>query len=225
MKCSRVGNAIAVLVVGFAITDAAPAPAGGEQQNQEPAPDWGKYAGRIHSLIASLQKEPCDHTKALELSKLLLRAGDNHGVLTHDEAFLAACGDLSRLRWDMYEAHMGLSEWNAAIVEATKLIESDRTNSTYWFWRGRAHAKKGDLEAAVANFRQELTLCPDCLGAWDLADALEKLGRPCEAIAPLEKMVRSNPNVDERKVHARIEELTARGNCVSEIGQGSSTTP
>ena len=184
-----------------------------EPKQHEPTPDWGTYGGKIRSLIAALKTEPCDRTKAAELSKLLLRAGDNHGVLTHDEAFFAACGDMSRLRWDMYEAHMGLSEWDAAIAEATKLIESDRTNNTYWFWRGRAHAKKGDLEAAVANFRQELELCPECLGAWDLADALEKLGRPCEAIPPLQTLVRLNEKVDERRVQARIDDLKARGTC------------
>src|SRR5436190_15847758 len=72
-----------------------PASAPVVRAKHEPAPDWGKYAGKIHSLIASLQKEPCDRTKALELSQLLLRAHDNHGVLTHDEAFFAACGDMS----------------------------------------------------------------------------------------------------------------------------------
>jgi aspartyl protease family protein len=118
---------------------------------------------------------------------------------------------------------MGLSQWDAAIAEATKLIESDRTNNTYWFWRGRAHAKKGDLEAAVANFRQELALCPSCIGAWDLADALEKLGRPCEAIPPLQTMLAlSREHLNATRVEARIADLTARGNCVSEIGQGRS---
>ena len=198
-----------------------PAPAPVERKKAAPAPNWGKYAREIRPLIAALQTEPCDRTKALELSQLLLRANDNRGVLAHDEAFFAACGDMSRLRWDMYQAHMDLSEWDLAIAEATKLIESDRTNNTYWFWRGRAHAKKGDLDAAVANFHQELALCPECLGAWDLADALEKLGRPCEAIPPLETMVRLNKRVDERRVQARIADLTARGDCVSNIGQSS----
>jgi aspartyl protease family protein len=182
----------------------------------EPAPDWGKYAGKIRSLIASLQKEPCDRTKALELSQLLLRAHDNHGVLTHDEAFFAACGDMSRLRWDMYEAHKNLSEWDLAIAEATKLIETDRTDPDFWWWRGRVEVMKGDLEAAVSDFRQSVDLCPRCTGAWDLADALEKLGRPCDALPPLETMLRLNENnqhVDTVRVQARIDDLKARGNC------------
>jgi aspartyl protease family protein len=199
-----------------------------EAKKREPAPDWGNYAGKIRSLIAALEKEPCDRTKALELSQVLLRANDNHGVLTRNEAFFAACGDMSRLRWDIYRAHMNLSAWDAAIAEATKLIESDRTNNTYWFWRGRAHAKKGDLEAAVANFRQELELCPECAGAWDLADALEKLGRACEAVPPLQTMLRLNENnehLDVRRVQARIDDLKARGNCGPSVGQGGATTP
>ena len=81
------------------------------------------------------------------------------------------------------------------------------------------------LEAAVANFRQELVLCPECLGAWDLADALEKLGRPCEAIPPLQTLVRLNARVDERRVQARIADLMARGNCESDLGQGSAKIP
>jgi len=77
----------------------------------------------------------------------------------------------------------------------------------------------------VGNFQQELALCPECLGAWDLADALEKLGRPCEAIPPLQTLIRLNEKVDERRVQARIADLTARGDCVSDIGQGSAKTP
>jgi tetratricopeptide (TPR) repeat protein len=203
-----------------------PAPKPVKRQNHEPAPDWGKYSGKIRSLIAALKTYPCDRTKALELSQQLLRAGDNRGVLTHDEAFFAACGDMPRLRWDMYEAHKNLSEWDLAIAEATKLIEYDRTDPDYWWWRGRAHANKGDLEAAVANFRQSVELCPRCTGAWDLADALEKLGRPCEAIPPLQTMLAlSKQHLDERRVEARIADLTARGDCVSEIGQGRAHTP
>ena len=196
------------------------------KKSHEPKADWGQYAGKIRSLIAALKTEPCNRTKAAELSKLLLRAGDDRGVLTHDEAFFAACGDMPRLRWEMYEAHMRLSEWDLAIAEATKLIESDRTDQDFWWWRGRAHAKKGDFESAAANFRQSVELCPRCTGAWDLADALEKLGRPCEAIPPLQTMLAlSRQHLNEGKVEARIADLTARGNCVSDIGQGSAQTP
>ena len=203
----------------------APAPDPVERKKSAPAPNWGKYAGQIRPLIASLEQEPCNRTKALELSDLLLDAGDNRGVLTRADAFFAACGDWPRLRWDMYEAHKDLSEWDAAIAEATKLIEDDRTFSTYWFWRGRAKAMKGDLEGAVSDFHEELELCPECLGAWDLANALEKLGRPCEAVAPLQTMVRLRKNVDERRVHARIADLIALGNCDSDIGKGSAKNP
>jgi tetratricopeptide (TPR) repeat protein len=204
----------------------APAPEGVERKRSAPAPNWGKYAGQIRSLMAALETEPCDRTKTLELSQQLLRANDNRGVLTRADAFFAACGDMPRLRWDTYEAHRRLSEWDLAIAEATKLIEDDRTDPDFWWWRGRAEALKGDFEAAVSDHRKAVELCPKCTCAWDLADALEELGRPCEAIPPLKTMLRLNENnkhLDESRVHARIADLTERGHC--ESGQGNAKIP
>jgi aspartyl protease family protein len=205
-------------------SDAKTAPARAERKSREPAQDWGKYAGRIRALVAAQQKEPCDRTKALELSQLLLRAGDHRGVLTRADAFFTACGDMPRLRWDMYEAHRQLSEWDLAIAEATKLIESDRTDPDFWWWRGRAEALKGDFEAAARDHGQAVALCPRCIGAWDLADALEQLGRPCEGVAPLQTMLSlSKKHLDEDRVRARIEDLKTVGNCGTE--EPSAPTP
>jgi hypothetical protein len=47
-----------------------PKPAPLQRVNREPAPDWGEYSGKIRSLIAALKTEPCNRTKAAELSKV-----------------------------------------------------------------------------------------------------------------------------------------------------------
>ncbi|MCC7074857.1 MAG: hypothetical protein IT383_26340 [Deltaproteobacteria bacterium] len=176
--------------------------------------DYGASLAKVKGLAQALEREPCDKGRLVQLLDTMVGAGDYRGTLTRADAFFAKCGDLPRARWLTYEAHKRLSEYDGAIVEATKLIESDRYDRDFWWWRGNAYSLKGEHDKALADFQQVQLLCPTCRVRWQLADTLEKLGRPCEGIAPLHEAIAQNPDANDiGDVVRRLLLLKARPEC------------
>lgn len=173
-------------------------------------------------LSKAVDKEPCDRRKILELTELMLQDGDGRGALQRANAFLKKCGEYPRLRWITYESHMQLSEADLAVVEATKLIESSPYDADYHGWRGLAYEQKGDWAHAADDYRQALVFKPRLSDLpINLANMFERMGKPCDAIFPLEQVVYYNPdaqNIDA--LWARINDLAARGRCGERAGAG-----
>src|SRR5690606_28218442 len=144
----------------------------------------------------------------------MVGAGDYRETLTRADVFFTKCGDLPRARWLTYAAHKHLSAYDAAAAEATKLIESDRYDRDYWWWRGTAFSLKGDHEAALADFREVQKLCPTCTVGAQIADATEKLGRPCDGITALEQVAQHHGDAsDIDQLRRRIAFLRERPDC------------
>lgn len=198
--------AVAALVVGGG--------AFGVTQIEAPF-DYGEHKYEVRKLRDLVEKEPCDRPKTLELLKLLNRAGDYRGTLERADTFFAECGDWYRLRWETFHAHKQLSEFDKAVVEATKLIEHEREDQDYWWWRGEMYAELGDWEKAAHDFQQCTSLLPTAnYCPFDLADALEKLGRYCDAIFPIEQYRHHHPKWrDDARIKARLERYVREGKC------------
>ena len=176
--------------------------------------DYGDRLGKVKGLVDALEKEPCDKGRLVKLLDEMVGAGDYRGTLSRADTFFQKCGDLPRARWLTYEAHKRLSEYDAAVAEATKLIDSDRYDRDFWWWRGNAYTLKGDHEKALADFQEVQKLCPTCTVGWQIADATEKLGRPCEGIAALEQVATNHPDArDIDQLRRRIALLQERPDC------------
>lgn len=184
--------------------------------------DYGDSAAEVLQLSGQLDKEPCDRRKILALTELMTEAGDSRGALNRADAFLHKCGEYPRLRWITYRSHKQLSEWELAAAEATKLIESSPYDADYRGWRGMAYEGNQDWPRAANDFRQALVLRPRLLDLpINLADAYERMGKPCEAIFPLEQVLYYYPDLQNRSVLlARINDLSVKGSCVSMAGVG-----
>lgn len=213
--------ALTGVVVTWAVvnrTDRAGAP-----RDSLPAPDAALPEDvETSRLRGSIAKEPCDRVMIVALGEKLIQGGDNRGALRAAASFFHRCGDYSRLRWLTYGAHTRLGEWDAAIAEATKLIAHNRHDRDYWGWRGLAHEEKGDFARAIADYRQALTLEPRLNGLpFNLANLLERVGRPCEAIFPLEQFLHHNSDVDgAAQVRQRILALHESEACGEYAGAG-----
>ena len=187
--------------------------------------DYGGRLQKVKSLVDALDKEPCDKGRFVQLLDEMVGAGDYRNTLNRSDAFFTKCGDLPRARWLTYEAHKRLSEYDAAIVEATKLIESDRYDRDFWWWRGNAESLKGDHAAALADFQEVQKLCPTCTVGWQIADSVEKLGRPCEGIVPLEGVAIAHPDAsDIDQLRRRIALLREKPECAGIGGKVSTTS-
>ncbi len=173
-------------------------------------------------LDEALQREPCDRAKIVELASHLRRAGENRAVVTRADAFFARCGDLTRLRWIKAEALDTLSQWDAATIEWTRLVDAEPNSATYRFWRGVSYSNRGDLAHAIVDFEQALAISPRINNVpFNLATAYEQAHRPCDAIFPLEQFVYYNPDVRNRmEIEARIRRLYENDACRAMAGSG-----
>lgn len=171
--------------------------------------DYGDQAPLVRSLSEALVQEPCDRQKIVQLAETMSQAGDNRGALRRSEAFFTACGEHLRLRWATYTAHQRLSEWDAAITDATLLIEDAPEDPDYWWWRGIVYEQKGELEKAVSDYRKSIVLRPasDRI-PFNLSTVLERLGRHCEAMTPVLEFLRYYPQYRGKPdIVSRIERL------------------
>ncbi len=182
--------------------------------------DYGKFGPELRTLSEKLEREPCHRPTALAYADQLLDAGDSRAVLVHVDGFIKKCGDWHRLRWLNYSAHKQLSEFQAAADDATHLIEDRPQDQDFWWWRGQMWQQLGKHDQAIDDYRQSHALMPKAnYIPFDLSALLEKQGRPCEAITPVE--IYLNYHTDHRQsplVVARLERLTSL--CPSYYGAG-----
>lgn len=185
-------------------------------------PDAGALPPEALPLVEALRAEPCNRVKSYELAVTLLRAGAMGETVRRVDTFLQRCEDNDEMRAIKAEALRGLSAWDAAIAEETRLIERLPGAPTHWYWRGSCRASQGVLDGAIEDFRQAFALAPRAMDVpVALADMLERTGQRCEAIAPLEQALQFHPDAaNALEVRARVAGLYARSECSGLAGEG-----
>ncbi len=183
-------------------------------------------AAEADLLLADLRKVPCSRQALIPGLEKLLNANRSELVLSEVKRFEKDCGPWSRAWWAEYGAYEQRGEFAAAADVASKLIADDPDDRDFWWWRARAHFNAGAYEKAEPDFRRVRELCPECLAGWATADTLEKLNRPCDAIAPLVQSLVMHPDLSNAKaVEQRIDRLRALPACAAVEGQGSLKLP
>jgi tetratricopeptide (TPR) repeat protein len=184
--------------------------------------DYGEYKDKIETLQKELRIKRCQKKKTVDLCETLIAAKDPEAALKAAAKYFKKCGEHRRLRWATLEANKRLKRWPAAIKEATVLIDAVPHEWDYRWWRAQLHEQAGSLELAIADYRQTILLNPRLTRIpFNLADALEKAGRPCEALFWLRSYLNhhrkpgSAPHVRER--HSR---LLALAECQALRGKG-----
>lgn len=122
---------------------------------------------------------------------------------------------MGRLREADYGAHVRLGEWDGAIADATKLVELEPQRGAHYEQRGLAREAKKDLPGPIEDLQQAVDLdAAHTNAALHLADDYEKVGRPCDAIAPLELVAaRRSGAPDIASFRQRIEMLYVLDAC------------
>lgn len=160
----------------------------------EPAFQYGEHAPKVLSLTQRLEVEPCDRTAILELAETMVRAGDYRGALSYTEGWLEACGDWSRLRWVRYSAFKYRGDREAAIREATRLIEEDPDDKDFRWWRGIVYEDAKEYEKAAADYEKALEIQPALSNIpFNLSSVYERMGKSCDAIRPIEQFLIYHP--------------------------------
>lgn len=186
---------------------------------------FGADTFAVRDLAAAVEREPCQKAKVLELAETYLRLGAPRECLALTDGYLSKCGEWPRLRWARFTAHKRLSEYEKAVEEATKLIDSEPYDHDYWWWRAQANEEAGKLEAAADDYRQALIIQPKLTNIpFNLAAVYERLGRPCDAIWPVEQFLSAHPeHLDNRNVQAQLDRYYADEKCKVIRGTGKHT--
>lgn len=183
--------------------------------------DYGGHAETLRSLSERLGREPCERAWIVELGEVLVRAGDARAAISAGERFFELCGEHERLRWVTHHARNRISDWAGADADATVLLQLDPADKDYWWWRARVREQAGNLDGAVADYRQALILAPQLDSVpFMLSSVLDRLGRPCEAVLPIEQYLHFRPS--ERSAPAlaeRLNRLLAQGGCDHSEGE------
>ena len=157
----------------------------------------------------------CDRNKIVERAEAKFRAGEPQQAIDLCDTFFNKCGEHLRLRWITYEAYKQLSQWDKAIGEVDRLIADDPYDKDYRCWRGIALERKGDFEGAIQDYRQALALAPS-LGRipFNIANLLERVGKPCEAIFPVEQYLFYHPkDRNDPAIQRRFVTIHQNGSC------------
>lgn len=171
-------------------------------------------------LEAALASDPCDRDAIVALAKAKYAAEDNRGGVDRSAQFFAKCGEHEVLRSMSLAAHKRLGELNAALTEADVLVAADGANKDYRSWRASLYEQTGQLERAAAEYRIAITTSPDVIGIpTNVAGVYERLGRPCDAITPLEQLVYHHP-VGTEGPRRRLIALYESPSCAPRVGLG-----
>jgi aspartyl protease family protein len=187
-----------------------------------PSFDYAEGTNKLRRLSSQLASEPCDKRNILELSGLMLRAGDARGAAREADGFLARCGELPELHRLLYQAYSQLSEPAAAAAQASKLLALEPHDATLLAHRALAYEQLGDWTHAEDDYVQALVFSPRLADIpINLANLYERQNKPCNAIFPLERIVFYYPNATNiDSIEARIDSLLSIPECAGMNGEG-----
>ena len=181
----------------------------------QPAPfNYGEHSHEIAGLLARVQAAPCDGQSTLELADLLNKERDYPRVIRVVDTFRETCKPVPRHYWESYGARMQVQDFQGAIDDATRLIDYDKDDGDFWWWRAKAKREIGDKVGAEADMRRsaEISGTKAFYSVIDLADLLEEQQRGCEAVPLLAQIAKNHPD-NAGTVTPRLARLIREGPC------------
>jgi tetratricopeptide (TPR) repeat protein len=158
--------------------------------------------GLASRYLDRVNREPCDNVAFTALARLMESAGYPRESAKSLEAYNRSCTFSEEMLRSAYSAYIRIGDHKAAINVADELVKFDPASYDYRFMRGSAYENAGDYKAALVDYISTLDLFPDLSNVagsqfYQVSTMYDKLGRPCDAIGPLETFI--SYNVKERQ--------------------------
>ena len=177
--------------------------------------------------LARLQREPCDIDALSRVSADMERESYNREAATILESFHRNCTSSPELMQRAFEIFTRIGDHKSALRIADELVQSDPGDYDYRFMRGNAYERSKDYKLALTDYISTLELFTDLRKVdgsqfYQVSLMYDKLGRPCDAIGPLETYL--SYNVAERQtaqITKLISEYSKKGNCAATYATGS----
>ena len=183
--------------------------------------------GQASLYLSQLNREPCDNVAMAALTQLMETAGYPRESAKSLEVYNQGCTVDENMLQSAYAAYTRIGDHKSSVRVADELTKFDAANYNYRFMRGQAHERLKDYKAALADYISTLDLFPDLSNVagsqfYQVSAMYDKLGKPCDAIGPLETFI--SYNVKERQsqqIAKLISEYSKRGNCSATYANGS----
>ncbi|MGI9425782.1 MAG: aspartyl protease family protein [Hyphomicrobiaceae bacterium] len=177
---------------------------------------------RGRSSFDALTREPCDRSAVLQLGRSASRAGYRREAANLHIRFSERCNSHAPSLRAAVNYLMTISDYEAAVDVATKLIALQPFHNNGYFLRGLAYFDSHRSERAIDDFITAIELFGDKANISSasyvrLSKSYERLGQFCDAIAPIEAWVAIDPERnDSSRAQAMIDALRAKGGCAAE---------
>lgn len=186
---------------------------------------------RVAQRLDQLRREPCDRDGIVALADLLVAAGYPREVTKSARRFAQRCGPDEELFEKAYAALFRLADFADAASIASDLVTSDPARGRFRFLRGRAYESQKNYNAALSDYISALQLFTDLSNVassefYRISRMYDVLGRPCDAITPLEMYL--SYDVAKRQtaqISRLISEFATKGNCQATYAAGSDRIP
>ena len=205
VTASAVGLALVVVGGAFAFI-----------MTQPPVIEYGEHRIGIEKAEARIAGAPCNGQSTLDLVDLLNKEGDYVRVINVVDDFRAHCAPVNRLYWESYGARMQVQDFKGAADDASRLIDGDKDDGDFWWWRAKARRKAGDLVGAEADLRKsaEITGKGAFWAILDLTNLLEQQQRGCEAVPLLAQLtINKHDQAETNGVMKTLSRLVREGGC------------
>lgn len=174
--------------------------------------------------LEELQREPCDKDAIVNLGKALQNAGYRREAANAHIRFSETCrGHAPSLRAAV-NLLLNLSDYTAATQAATDLINLEPHGDNGYFLRALASENNGFPQKAIEDYTTAIELFGDkskisSASYFAMARNFDKLGKPCDAVAPIEAWVALNPvRYDTSQTRAMVGDYMAKGKCPTPKG-------
>lgn len=171
----------------------------------------------------------CDATEANIELKELAHEDDWEGIAIIGNSWLARCPADEQVRWKLFKAYEELERWPDAESEATRLIAMNATDVDYWWWRGQARKRTGDLVHSAVDYRQSIALgdigSSRGINVMGYVDVAPTVGRACEAAFAIRWWGHRNGGNLNDSAASKLRSVAQFGTCTAMIGTGEATIP
>ncbi|OYX79845.1 MAG: hypothetical protein B7Y77_01340 [Bradyrhizobium sp. 35-63-5] len=177
--------------------------------------------------LDQLRREPCDREAIKPFAEQIERAGYPRESAKSLESFTARCNSSAELLEPAYMAYERLSDHLSAIRIASELMRLDPAYPRWPYLRGSAYEQKRDYQHALNDYVTTLQLFQNTSNVvvnefYRISRMFDALGRPCEAITPLETYIAFDPSTRRtNQLVTLIKNYSAKGNCQQTYANGA----
>ena len=186
---------------------------------------------KLPPLLATLQNEPCDKHAIFQASIALENSGAIRESAAMLQGFAALCPDSDGELYHAGELFYFLGDYATAVKLTSDVIAEKPDTANAYFVRANAEQGLKQDAAAVEDYATLIHLVNDTKSIVSevftrMSASYEKLGRLCEAIAPLQTYIALDSQIRATPpLLRRIAALAAEGNCTLAYAKGTARIP